>query len=232
MSLYGYSVPVSNSTVTMSHFLCTNYIDDPCECIDCKDKCAKGEKAVEKLEKDTKKIMTKKERTAATLRVTAMSNYLEAMSAPDPVKFVQEKYGSETERVAKNKIYQWQHNYGTNLRMVADKISLLKEEICLSEAQANKSTQDANKPEIAEKTPDKPAEEKKMTKRQEEKFTQSHLEKMRAELEAEYLKAETEIEEHKKGIAECEKQIEGITEKIKAIRSVLEIFKEKDTMYV
>ena len=229
MSLYSRSV---QPTTTMSHYLCTKYVDDPCECVDCKIGCANGVKAVEQLERDTKRIMTKKEIVGANQRINAMTNYLEVMSSPDPVKFVMEKYGSESERVAKNKIYQWQHNYGTNLHMISEKIRMLKEDVAASQAQMNKSSQEEKKPETAPKLPEKPAEEKKMTRRQEEKFTQGHLEKMRAELEADYLKAEAEIEEHKKGIAECEKRIEEITEKVKAIRSVLDIFKEKDLLYV
>lgn len=213
---------------TMKQFeesVCMKYRDDPCECIDCEKPCEKGKETVEKLEKETKKvkILTRKEQSNATMKITAMTNYLEAMAAADPIKFVMEKYGSETDRAAKNKIYQWQHNYGTNLFMVAEKVKLLKEEVATSQA--------ATAPKKTALVPKKPEEEKKMTKRQEQKISQSHLEQLRSDLESEYLKMEAEIEAHKKGIVDCEKRIEAITTEVQAIRQVLEIFKAKDALY-
>ena len=239
MSLYGYSVTSESNAptvnVTMKQFetaLCTKYRDDPYSCIDCDHSCPKGQKAVAQLEKDTqKKQMNTRRKGAATMKISAMTSYVEAMSSPDPVAFVKEKYGIDNDRTAKNKIYQWQHNYGTNLPLIREKIKLIQDEIAAFDTQTNKVSPEEKKPEIAPKTP-VIQEEKKMTKRQEEKISQSRLEQMRLDLEAEYLKAESDIETYKKEIENCEKRMTEITDQINAIRQVLEIFKKKDALFV
>ncbi len=218
----------------LSPKLCGKSHGNPYFCIDCTNQCVYGKRAVELLEEETKtaKKLTKKQQYSQKQRVEAMSNYVEAMQAEDPVRFVMTTYKIENVRSAKNKIYQWQHNYGTNIRMVSDKIKLLESEIAASQAETDKDSPKVEKAEIEKISPTIQGEEKKMTKRQEEKVSQSHLEKMRADLEKEFIKKESEIVEAKKIITDCEKRMEEITNEITAIRQVLEIFKKKDALYV
>lgn len=212
--------------------LCHKCHGDAYNCIDCVSQCSYGKRAVELLEKDTNsfKPMTKKQQYSATQRIEAMRNYLEAMSAPDPVGFIIQKYGCENIRIAKNKIYQWQHNYGKNLGMISNKIKEIESEIMASNVQTNKNSSEDVKPVIDSKTLSE-TEEKKPTKRQEEKISRNHLEQMRTDLENEFLRKEKEIEEYKKAITECEDRMTEIKENITALRKVLEIFKEKDLIY-
>ena len=243
MSLYGSGYAGLRSTTDVASMsmdqlipmLCKESKGDAYACIDCKISCPFGKRACELLEKETRKTMTpmtKKQQYAANQKITAMHNYLEAMSAPDPVKFIMEKYGSETERVAKNKIYQWQHNYGTNLNRVSNMITEIQAEIVASFPKMMNESPEEIKPVIEEKIETIPLEPKKHTKRQEEKISQSNLEQLRMDFENEYLGLEQQIEDHKKGIEECEKKIQAIVEKVNAIRAVLEIYKEKDARYV
>ena len=176
--------------------------------------------------------MNRKQICDATKRIEAMENYLKVMRQPDPVAYVKRTYNISIDRTAKNKIYQWQHNYGTNLNVVANRIMEIQAEIDASETHMKESTPTVVKPEIEAKSPEISAEEKKPTKRQEEKISRHHLEQMRADLEEEYLGLEEKINEHKKEIDECEKRIAAIVEETNAIRAVLDIFKKKDAMYV
>lgn len=212
--------------------VCTKHISDPFECIDCATPCPQGSEMVNKLERETRKTMTLKEQHTIQQKISAMSNYIEAMATADPASFVFQKYGCKNERVAKNKIYQWQHNYGTNLRAVSEKINELQAN--LEAAQTQMKNESSNKDEVVKPTvePAPSKQETRITKRQEEKISQNHLSTMRNELEAQYLQAEKDIEDHKKAIVECEKKMEEISEQIKALMKVLDIFKEKDKYYV
>lgn len=248
--MYGYIRPGTNGpTVTMKQFetsLCDKHLKDPYLCIDCEKPCPNGKEATKRLEKETRKPMSKQQLGAAEGKINAMNKYLEAMEAPDPVKFIMEKYSCKNERLAKNKLYQWQHNYGTNLVAVAESVKDLKDEIADTRekyqetksksaavnSQMKNESPDDGKPVIDSKTQATQPEEKKITRRQEEKISQSHLEIMRGDLEKEFLQREAEIEEHKKEIKFCENRMEEITNQIQAIRQVLEIFKAKDKLYV
>lgn len=236
MSLYGYSAPAS-PTITMKQFerKCDAYEKNPYDCISCTQQCLNGKNIVKQLEKETRKPMSKRQLGAADQRLTAMRNYLEAMSHPDPVKFLMEKYECRNVRIAKNKLYQWQHNYGTNTVDVAERIKEIEDEIAASKVQEKKESTATQKPKSAPISTEKPEvipEEKKMTRRQEEKISQSHLSVMRSDLEKEYIDTEAKIEEYKTGIINCEKRMEEIAKQIQAIRQVLEIFNEKDKLYV
>ena len=176
--------------------------------------------------------MSKKQIADATRRVEAMENYLEVMSQPDPIEYLKAKYNITVDKTAKNKIYQWQHNYGTNLGMIANRIKELKDEIAASKTSNDVPAIEKLNAVIPHKTSSVPTEEKKLTKRQEDKISQSHLEQMRREYEAECLDLEKQIEDHKKAIVECEKKIESIADRVKSIRAVLDIFKEKNSIYV
>lgn len=224
----------SMSMTEIKPMLCGKSHGDPFVCIDCVSVCPFGKRAIELLEKETKgtKIMNKKQIVDATKRLEAMKNYIEVMNKPDPVAYVKQKYNISVDRTAKNKIYQWQHNYGTNLSIVAHRIDEIQAEIAASQPKIKEEPSVEKKAENALKTPEKPIEEKKPTKRQEEKMSQHYLEQMRLDLENEYLGLEKQIEDHKKGIEECEKKISTIVEKVNSIRAVLDIFKEKDALYV
>lgn len=230
--------PVTQGVFAMSMteikpMLCGKSHGDPCVCIDCTNVCPFGRRAIELLEKETKgtKIMNKKQIADATKRIEAMKNYVEVMNKPDPVAYIKQKYNISVDRTAKNKIYQWQHNYGTNISVVMHRIDEIQAEIAASQPQMNEEPAEETKAVNSLKVPEKPIEEKKFTKRQEEKMSRDYLEKMRADLENEYLGLEKQIEDYKKGIEECEKKIETIVEKVKSIRAVLDIFKEKDKLY-
>jgi hypothetical protein len=215
--------------------LCKDSHGDAYVCIDCTSSCDFGKRAVELLEKETKGLvgkMSKKQICDASRRVEAMENYLEAMSAPDPVGFVIQKYGCENIRIAKNKIYQWQHNYGTNLGMISNRIREIKDEIAASQTNVNKDPVIKKDASVKENLQSNTIEDKKLTKRQEDKISQSHLEQMRLDYEDEYLKLAKQIEDYKKEIEECENKMENIVDRIKSIRAVLDIFKEKDAKYV
>lgn len=242
MSLHGSGYTAQNDTGIFSMsmteikpMLCAKSKGSALVCVDCVSVCPFGKRAIELLEKETKgttKPMNRKQICDATKRIEAMESYLEVMGKKDPVAFVKEKYGIPLDRTAKNKIYQWQHNYGTNLSMVSHKIEEIKAEIAASKTQMKEESSVVPEEKIEEKSPVIPAEEKKPTKRQEEKISKHHLEQMRADLEEEYLGLEEKINEHKKGIDECEKRIAAIVEETNAIRAVLDIFKKKDAMYV
>ena len=224
----------SMSMTEIKPMLCGKSHGDPYVCIDCVSVCPFGKRAIELLEKETKgtKIMNKKQIVDATKRLEAMKNYIEVMNNPDPVAYVKQKYNISVDRTAKNKIYQWQHNYGTNLSIVVHRIDEIQAEIAASQPKMKEESSVEKKAENSLKTPEKAIEEKKPTKRQEEKMSRNYLEKMRADLESEYLGLEKQIEDHKKGIDECEKKIATIVEKVNSIRAVLDIFKEKDALYV
>lgn len=240
MSLYGYVTPLSNSpTVTIKQYEtpCEKYKNEPYECIDCEKQCLNGKQAVKTLEKETRKPMSARQLRAADSKINAMTSYIEAMKAPDPIAFIMEKYKCNNVRMAKNKLYQWQHNYGTNLVKVKEDLTEIQAESDAYKAQKEKELTNAQEPVIPPKTKtsvpaEKPAEEKKMTRRQEEKISQSHLELMRSELEKEFLQKEKEIEEHKQAIVDCEHRIEEITNQIQALRQVLDIFNAKNALYV
>ena len=211
---------------------CTKHISDPFECIGCTNPCQQGIEIVNRLERETRKPMTLKEQHITQQKIAAMSNYIEAMKASDPTAFVLAKYDCKNERVAKNKIYQWQHNYGTNLRAVSDKITVLQADLDASLSQVkdkSSSTSEVVKTAVESSSP---KQETCMTRRQEEKISQNHLSVMRNKLEAQYLQTEKDIEAHRKAISECEKKMEEISEQIKALMKVLDIFKEKDKYYV
>jgi hypothetical protein len=215
--------------------LCEDSKGDICACISCEKVCPFGKRVTELLEKETKgstKQMNRKQICDAIKRIEAMENYIEAMSDKNPVAFVQQKYGIPLERTAKNKIYQWQHNYGTNISSIRNKVLEIKAEIAASQVNVDKQTSTTKQKEITEIIPVIPVDEKKLTKRQEEKISKHRLEQMREDLEKEYLGLEKEIKEHKKEIDECEKRIAAIVEETNAIRAVLDIFKKKDEMYV
>ena len=236
MSLYGFAVGANTPNTTMKTFgesLCTKHRDDPYECISCEHSCPQGLKAVEKIEKETqKKEYTNRQKGAAQMRLDAMLNYVEAAESEDPIRFIMEKHKTKDEHAAKQKMYLWQYRYGKNIPMVKEKIKDLKNEMASLNTQTNKVSTDPVKAEIAPKTVDPNQGEKKMTKRQEEKISQSRLEQMRLDLEADYLKAESDIENYKKEIQNCEKKMEEITNQINAIRQVLDIFKKKDELFV
>ena len=242
MSLYGSGYTAQNDTSIFSMsmdeikpMLCAKSNGNALICIDCASVCPFGRRAIELLEKETKgtiKPMNRKQICDATKRIEAMENYLLVMKQPDPVAYVKQTYNITVDRTAKNKIYQWQHNYGTNLSIVTHRIEEIKAEIAASKTQMNEDSSVVPQAKIEEKSPVIPAEEKKPTKRQEEKISKHHLEQMRAVLEEEYLGLEEKINEHKKGIDECEKRIAAIVEETNAIRAVLDIFKKKDAMYV
>ena len=224
----------SLSMSELKKMLCKESNGEPYYCIDCENQCAYGKRAVELVEAETRKNfkhLTKKEQYAAHQKCVAMENYLEAMAANDPIQFVINKYGSESEKVAKNKIYQWQHNYGTNLAMVSRRLSEIKTELAVSQAQVKIESPKPVKREIESETPNVPVEEKKPGKHQEEKISQKHLEQMRSDFENEVLSLEQQIEDHKKGIELCEKRIKEIADKVTAVRQVLDIFKEKESKY-
>lgn len=225
----------SMSMEEITPLLCDESKKDALNCVGCLHVCPFGKRAIELLEKETKgtvKPMNRKQICDAIKRVEAMENYMEAMSQANPTEFVMKKYGIPLERTAKNKIYQWQHNYGTNLTVISSKIREIKAEIAASQTQMKNNSPAIKTAKIAEETPEIPVEEKKPTKRQEEKMSKNYLEKMRADLENEYLGLEEEIKEHKKGIEACEKRISEIVEDVKSIRAVLDLFKKKDEMYV
>ena len=214
--------------------LCAKSRGDAYVCIYCNTTCPFGRRAIELLEKETKgtsKPMTRKQICDAKKRIEAMENYLDAMLQSDPVAYVKEKYNIDQDRVAKNKIYQWQHNYGTNVGMVSNKIKEIKAEIAASEPQMNITSSENEKPEISQKTPVIQEENKKPTKRQEKEISKNHLQQMRTDLETECLELENEITEHKKAIERCEARIQEIAAQAQALRAVLDMFKEKEKKY-
>ena len=244
MNLYGSGNTAQNDTnkgifsmsmTEIKPMLCAKSKGDPYICIDCASVCPFGRRAIELLEKETKgtmKPMNRKQVFDATKRIEAMETYLEVMSAKDPVAYVKTKFNITVDRTAKNKIYQWQHNYGTNLNLVANRIKEIKAEIAASNIKPKEESTIEKIAKIAQENPVIPGEEKKPTKRQEEKISKHHLEQMRIDLEEEYLSLEKQIEEHKKEIEKCEKRISAIVEETNAIRAVLDIFKKKDEIYV
>ena len=203
---------------------CRNHANDPYQCIDCDRLCPQKEIVIKKLEKETGTKMSRQKRQGIMQKISAMKCYLEVMSTPDPTAYVLQKYDCQSVRYAKNKIYQWQHNYGTNLVAVKQRIEELEQEMAEYAKEQEKHQEQKPMKEAA-------SEEKKMTRRQEEKISQGHLQQMRTDLENEYLQKEAEIEDHKKMIKECEEKMEEISSRITAIRQVLDIFKEKDAMY-
>ena len=218
----------------LSYSLCDKGKVDLCSCIDCDHKCPAGKRTIELLESETKspvKIMTRKQISDMRKRIEAMQNYLDAASASDPVAYVKDTYHMD-DKQAKMKIYAWRSHYGTNLGMISNKILDIKNEISASEAQMDKDPPKQRKPKSNEKDREIPGDEKMPSRRQQDKISKSHLEDMRHELEEECINLDKQIEEHRKGIDNCEKRIAEITLKINAIRAVLNIFDEKDAMYV
>lgn len=219
---------IENMTmVDIKTMLCGKSHGDPYVCIDCPSSCSFGKRAIELLEIQTKGNivpMNKKQMYDASRKLESMENYLEAMKQSDPVVFIKEKYNLDSIRLAKNKVYQWQHNYGKNLGMIEERIKQIKLEISASDIQTNKESSAQEKTEIEEKTPMSPAEEKKHTRREEKEISKNHLERTRHELEEECLQLEAQIREHQKAIEKCENRINEISEEAQAIRRVLEIF--------
>jgi chromosome segregation ATPase len=211
--------------------LCGKSRGDAYVCIDCATTCPFGRRAIELLEKETKgetPPMNRKQICAASKKVEAMENYLDAMTQQNPVEYVKEKYNIEQDRVAKNKIYQWQHNYGTNLGSVSNEIKEIKLEIAASQQRVDKLSPEVKSAEIESKIAEIPGENVKPTKKQEKEISKNHLSQMRTDLENEYLELEKEIGEHKKAIEKCEARIQEIVEQTNALRAVLDMFKPKD----
>ena len=85
----------SMSMEKIKPLLCGKSRGDAYVCIDCATTCPFGRRAIELLEKETKgetPPMTRKQICAATKKIEAMENYLEAMTQPNPVEYVKEKY--------------------------------------------------------------------------------------------------------------------------------------------
>lgn len=207
--------------------LCKESHGDPYACIDCENVCTFGRRAVELLEKETKgttKPMTKKQVFDASKKVRAMETYLEVMSAPNPVAYVQSKFNITVERTAKNKIYQWQHNYGTNLALVANRVQEIKDEIAASTPEEESPIERMAK--VANEEPVIVRRAKRSDQR--EKVSKHHLEDLRVEYEEEVTRLDGEIEQYKKEIQKREARIAEIANDVKAIRAVLDIFKAKD----
>ena len=208
--------------------LCAKSEGDPLACIDCEPKCPYGKRAVELIEKETKNvsIMNKKQLCDVTRRLTAMSNYLEAMSKENPVQFIMQKYGCSKEPQARQKIHSWKHIYGGDMLLVATQVNELQNMVSNAQIVDKPEKRTSESCLLSVQELDHP------TKRQEEKISQSCLERTRRDLENDILKAEEEISEHEKAIQACKNRMEDNTQKIQAIRQVLEIFSRKDKIYV
>ena len=218
-------VEISEMSLTeIKPMLCAKSHGDAYVCIDCPATCKYGERAIELVDSQTKKTLTRKQCYDYSNKVVAMRTYFEAATSENPAKFLVEKYGYENEKKAKTKLYQWKHSYGSNMGMIENKIKELEAEIKASRDESNKQADET----VTETEPIQEEEIKKPTKRQEEKISQDYLVRKRTELENDILKAEDEIKKMEREIELYKARIEEDSMQIQAIRQVLEIFKKKD----
>ena len=202
--------------------LCAKSGGDVLKCIDCEGKCQYGKRAVELLEKETSRtVMNGKQVCDIRRRMDAMMGNLEVLQNDNPVQFIMQKYGFQNDRQAKQKMHYWKHVYGNDKLVIATQISDMQNTLATAQI-VNKT----------KKEPEPMPEPGHATKRQEEKISQSCLERTRREMENDILKAEEEIKEHERAIELCKKRMDEDTQKIQAIRQVLEIFKKKNEVYV
>ena len=114
---------------------------------------------------------------------------------------------------------------------IASEIMEIKQRLSLPIVETKKNPSKPADPPVRAESHGNSPEPDTRTRRQEEKLSKAVLERTRRELEDDILATEKEIEDLKKKISAAESRIQSDTEKIQAIRQVLEIFKEKDKIY-
>ena len=215
--------------------VCSKYQDDALSCVDCVAKCPAGLQAIRKLDKETCSLQPYKkiDMGPQAKKLRTLQDYLSTESSGDPVRYIMEHFGVETEKKAKTKLFNWRYMYGKDYAKISDQIREITDRLALSGYQMKNESSKPTDALIAPKTPtNSGSSEQKLSRRQEEKISQSCLESLRLELENAILTAEKDIENLTMEIAEKQQIIKDSTDKIQAIRQTLEIFKQKDKLYV
>lgn len=215
--------------------VCNKHQDDALACVDCVVKCPAGLQAIRKLDKETCSLQPYKKLDMGpqAKKLRALRDFMDAEASGDPVRYIMEHFGVSTEHKAKVKLYNWRCTYGKDYAKIQREIQEISDRLALSGYQMENESSKPVEAVIAPKTPtNSGSSEQKLSRRQEEKISQSCLESLRRELENEILAAEKDIENLNMEIAAKQQKIKDNTDKIQAIRQTLEIFKKKDELYV
>ena len=126
-------------------------------------------------------------------------------------------------------MYQWKHNYGSNMGMLANHLAQMKAEFEAANVTIEKETKEKAEEENNEEIEETEEKPKRITKKQKNKNVADGIQERRSELETEFLANEDEIARLNKQIDKLQKRNTKIEENIKALMAALEVFKEEVT---